>query len=79
MNEPKKIQIIRSHEKIHEYMYQPNPNIQQNSYEQILLDRKDYQIIGWRRLNTIQGLPIKENWPITGGNAVAAFSSGFLG
>jgi hypothetical protein len=79
MSEPKKIQVIRSHQNLNEYIYQSNANFQENSYEQILLDRKDYHALGWRRLHILQTLPLKENWPITIGNAIAAFSSGFLG
>jgi hypothetical protein len=76
---PKKIQVIRSHQNFDEYIYQRNANSQENSYEQILLDRKDYQTLGWRRLHMIQSLPLKENWPIIIGNVIAACSSGFLG
>jgi len=47
--------------------------------EQFVLDQKDYYPIGWRRLNAVQTLPLTENWPITVGNAIASFSSGFLG
>jgi hypothetical protein len=73
--QPKRIQVIRSHQKIHEYIYQKDDN----SYEQVLLNQKDYYSIGLRRLHTIQALPLTENWPITMGNAIASFSSGFLG
>ena len=79
MSEPKKVQIVRSHQNLHEYIYQRNVNSKEDSYEQILLDQKDYTMVGWRRLHIIQSLPLKENWPITIGNAIASFSSGFVG
>ncbi|CAF0832594.1 unnamed protein product [Rotaria sp. Silwood1] len=79
MNEPKRVQIIRPHQNINEFVYQHDNNTQDHSYEQILLDQKEYYTIGWRRLNTIQALPLYENWPITMGNGVASVSSGILG
>jgi len=80
MSEPKRIQIVRSHQHINEYIYhQKDQNSQDNSNEQFVSDRKDYYPIGWRRVNTVQALPLRENWPITIGNAIASFSSGFLG
>jgi hypothetical protein len=79
MSEPKRIQVIRSHQNINEYIYQKDQNSQKDSYEELLLDRKDYYAIGWRRLNTVQKLPLRENWPIIMGNAIASFSSGILG
>ena len=77
--ESRRIQVIRSHQNINEFAYQRDPNSQANSNEKYLLNQKDYYTIGWRRLNTIQSIPLKENWPITIGNALASFSSGFIG
>jgi hypothetical protein len=79
MTEPKRVQIIRSNQNINEYSYQNNKNPQDFSYDQLLLNQKDYYTVGWKRLNTIQSSPLRENWPITIGNAIASFSSGFLG
>jgi hypothetical protein len=79
MTEPKRIQVVRPNQNLNEYAYQTNPKFQGNVYEQALLEQKDYYTIGWRRLNAVQTLPLKENWPITIGNAAASFSSGFLG
>jgi hypothetical protein len=76
---PKKVQVIRSHQNVNEYMYKKNADVHENSYEQILLDRKDYQELGWKRLRTIQALPFNEQWPITVGNIVVATSSGIIG
>jgi hypothetical protein len=79
MTEPKRIQVVRPYQDLNEYAYQRNQKSQGNVYEQALLEQKDYYAIGWRRLNAIQALPLKENWPITIGNAAGSFSSGFLG
>jgi len=79
MSEPKRIQIVRSHQNINEYIYHKDQNSQENSYEQLLLDRKDYYDIGWRRLNAVHKLPLREHWPITMGNAIASVSSGLIG
>lgn len=79
MSEPKRIQIVRSHQNINEYVYQRDQNIPDSTYEQLLVNQQDYHAIGWRRLRTCQSLSLKENWPITIGNAAASFSSGFLG
>jgi hypothetical protein len=75
MSDSKRVQIIRSHQNIHEFTYQKDKNLS----EQFLLNQKDYYTLGWRRLNLVQSLPLKDNWPITIGNAIATFSSGFLG
>lgn len=79
MTEPKRIQIVRSHQNINDFVYEKDSNTDENSYEQVLINRQDYSTVGWRRLHTCQSLPLKENWPITIGNAVSSFSSGFLG
>ena len=76
---PRKIQVIRSHQNLNEYMYKANADVQDNSYEQILLDRKDYQALGWKRLRTIQSLSFNENLQITVGTLLTASSSGIIG
>ncbi|CAF4820147.1 unnamed protein product, partial [Rotaria sp. Silwood1] len=45
MNEPKRVQIIRPHQNINEFVYQRDNNTQDHSYEQILLDQKEYYTI----------------------------------
>lgn len=79
MSEPTRVKIIRPHQNIDEFLYERDANSQERSYEQKLLDRKEYYDLGWRRLRIIQKLPLHENWPITMGNAAAAVSSGLLG
>ncbi|CAF3878324.1 unnamed protein product, partial [Adineta steineri] len=79
MSEPKRIQVIRPHQNINEFIYQTDTNPQSPSYNQILLNQQDYHQLGWKRLNRVQSLPLKDNWPIVAGNAIATFSSGFLG
>ncbi|CAF4503371.1 unnamed protein product, partial [Rotaria sp. Silwood2] len=78
MNEPKRVQIIRPHQNINEFVYQRDNNSQDYSYEQVLLDQKEYYTIGWRRLHTIQSLPLHENWPITMGNGIVSVASGVV-
>ncbi|CAF2849163.1 unnamed protein product [Rotaria sp. Silwood2] len=78
MNEPKRVQIIRPHQNINEFVYQRDNNSQDYSYEQVLLDQKEYYTIGWRRLHTIQSLPLHENWPITMGNGIVSVASGVM-
>ncbi len=76
MSENKRIQIIRPHQNLKEFIYESD---NKPSNDQFIVKQKDYYIIGWKRLAAIQSLPLKENWPITMGNAVASFSSGLLG
>lgn len=79
MSEPKRIQIIRPHQNINDFAYQRDDKIQDRSYEEILLDHKEYHTLGWRRLEIVQRLPLNENWPIVIGNGIASVSSGLLG
>ncbi|UJR27837.1 hypothetical protein I4U23_009103 [Adineta vaga] len=86
MNEPKRIQIVRPHQTVDEFAYQnQHDNTRNNRSQQLLfneqfyLNQQDYYKIGWKRLNAVQSLSFQENWPIVAGNAVASFSSGFLG
>lgn len=77
--EPKKVHIVRPHQKATEYAYERGPNTPEYTFDQMLVDRKDYRALGWRRVNAVQALPLEDSWPITIGNAVATFSSGFIG
>ncbi|CAF3133329.1 unnamed protein product [Rotaria socialis] len=79
MTQPNRVQVIRQNQSINEFIYERDSTAQDISYEQILLNQHEYNSVGWRRLEIIQTLPLKENWPITMGNGVAAISSGFLG
>ncbi|CAF3303650.1 unnamed protein product [Rotaria socialis] len=78
MTQPNRVQVIRRNQSINEFIYERDSTAQDISYEQILLNQHEYNSVGWRRLEIIQTLPLKENWPITMGNGVAAISSGFL-
>ena len=77
--EPKRIQVVRSHQDISEFAYNRDRTREPYSQKQLLLLQQDYSTLGWKRLNKLQSLPLKDNWPITLGNAAASFSSGFLG
>ena len=79
MTEPKKVQIIRPHEKLSEYIYERDDKSLTKSHEDILLNRQDYEEVGWRRLRAIQSLPLQDNLPFTVSNSIAAFSSGMIG
>lgn len=79
MTEPKKVHIVRPHQTISEYAYERSSNTPEVTYDQLLKDRQDYHKLAWRRISTVQSLPLKESWPITIGNAVATFSSGLVG
>ena len=79
MTEPRKVHIVRPHQTVTEYAYERGPNTPENTFDHMLLERKDYRALGWRRVTAIQSLPLNDSWPITVGNAVATFSSGFLG
>ena len=79
MTEPKKIHVVRPHQTITEYAYERSSNTLDDTHDQVLIDQKDYQKLGWRRINAVQSLPLKDSWPITIGNGVATFSSGLVG
>jgi hypothetical protein len=79
MSDSNRIQIVRPHQNIREFIYQKDKNLEDYPREQFLFNQHDYYTNGWKRLNTIQSLPFKDNWPITIGNAIASFSSGILG
>ena len=86
MSEPKRVQIIRPHQSINEFIYE-NPNDSNTTnrtqhQEQLInqfLQRRDYYKIGFKNLSTVQSMSFVENWPILGGNTVTSFSSGFVG
>lgn len=79
MTEPKKIHIVRPHQTIIDYAYEHRSNTPEDTPDQLLIDQKDYKTLGWRRINAVQSLPLKDSWPVTIGNAVATFSSGLVG
>lgn len=79
MTEPKKVHIIRPHEKLSEYVYERNEKYPVKSYEDLLMSQQDYEALGWRRLRTIQSVPLRENWPFTVSNSIMSFSSGMIG
>ena len=87
MSEPKRVQIIRPHQSINEFIYQnqtdSNTTNRTQQQEQQLINQfpqiRDYHKIGFKNLSVIQALPFAESWPILVGNGVTSFSSGFVG
>ena len=78
MSEPKRIQVVRPNENLHDFTYVRSPT----TGSPILLDSVreiDHYALGMKRLSTIQSMPLAENWPIVAGNVASAFMSGLLG
>jgi hypothetical protein len=70
--EPKRVQIIRSHQRLDEFTIQKDPSVKQSI-------NQDYYVTGWKRLNAIQLVPLRESWPMIIGTALSASGSGLIG
>lgn len=78
MSEPRRIQVVRTNQDLQDFAYVRSPTtgnvIPIDPNRQI-----DYYTVGMKRLSAIQSMPLKDNWPITIGNAAMTFMSGLIG
>lgn len=79
MSEPKRVQIVRSHQNAEEFAIRKSTTVPQFTGVAPVFTDTDYYQLGWQRLATVQSLPLRENWPIVCGNALGSFSSGVVG
>jgi hypothetical protein len=77
MSEPKRVYIVRSNQTVNDFTFVHDETLDHTSHN--LPRQHDYYALGWRRLNIIQSMPMKDTWPIIYGNVAASCSSGILG
>ena len=79
MSEPKRVQVIRSHQSLNEYIYEKKTPTTDTTHEPDQFHQPDYHAIGFSRLMQVQSLPLNESWPIIIGNGIGSASAGIVG
>ena len=79
MSEPKRVQVIRSHQTLDEFMFEKKTPATDATHGPDVFHQPDYHAVGFKRLHQLQSLPFAESWPIIVGNGVGSVSTGFVG